>query len=145
MAGTNATTATLAGRLLAQGPAAVSLVDDDAYAVGLDLNPITLSLLPDLARVLHRKHITWHLLLLATLPAGTPEYLEHLDALRRDPDLQAVFLVPLHPGEADRLGEQMAEAAIEPEYCTEGDERYAEADGLCHDHLVASDRAADGS
>jgi hypothetical protein len=97
----------------------------------LDLEPVAVTLLPDIARALAQAHILGSLHVLGTLRVGHPLYAETLgkitDALRT----RGALTVQLHPAAAEALSADLWEAKDEPPLtCACGD--YTDnADRVC--------------
>jgi hypothetical protein len=112
------------------GPVASRVLDGDSWHVALDLEPIMVSLLPDMARALHQAHLTGTLRYLADLRPGDPEYARAIALLTDALRTRGVTVVQLHPAAAERLSGELWDAKDEPLTCACGD--YTEnADSVC--------------
>ena len=100
-------------------PTAEQVVDRDAAAVLLDLNPIVSSLLPDIARAIARHPGGRQLLTdIGTLHPANPRYSYSLGKLQELPEIRQALTVTLALDQAEELGDQLAHASINPPECT---------------------------
>lgn len=135
----------VSGSVNGVAPQAARVVDGGYYAVALDLEPIAVSLLTDIACAVHATKDTWRLVALARLDPADPDRARHLAALtvavRRTGALR-----PLISGAAaEQLAAELDDAAAEPGWCEVGGcDRYADVDGMCPAHAAALDLAAEG-
>ena len=104
---------------LGAAPTAEQVVDRDAAAVLLDLNPIVSSLLPDIARAISRNVGARQLLAdIGTLHPANPRYGYSLGKLQELPEIRQALTVTLALDQAEELGDQLAHASINPPECT---------------------------
>lgn len=112
------------------GPVASRVIDGDSWHVALDFEPILMTLLPDMARVIAQQRLTGALHYLGTMRPGDTFFAEYLgnvtDALRA----RGATVVQLHPAAAERLSSELWDAKDEPLTCACGD--YTDnADSVC--------------
>ena len=100
-------------------PTAEQVVDRDAAAVLLDLNPIVAALLPDIARAISRHPGGRQLFSdIGLLHPANPRYSYSLGTLQTLPGIRQALTVTLALDQAEELGDQLAHASINPPECT---------------------------
>ena len=104
---------------LGAAPTAEQVVDRDAAAVLLDLNPIVAALLPDIARAIARHPGGRQLFSdIGLLHPANPRYSYSLGTLQTLPGIRQALTVTLALDQAEELGDQLAHASINPPECT---------------------------
>lgn len=100
-------------------PTAEQVVDRDAAAVLLDLNPIVAALLPSIARAIARHPGGRQLFSdIGLLHPANPRYSYSLGTLQTLPGIRQALTVTLALDQAEELGDQLAHASINPPECT---------------------------
>ena len=100
-------------------PTAEQVVDRDAAAVLLDLNPIVAALLPDIARAIARHPVGRQLFAdIGLLHPANPRYGYSFGRLQALPEIRQALTVTLALDQAEELGDQLAHASINPPECT---------------------------
>ena len=131
----------MTGQVHGARPYAERVVDGDTQTVQLDLTPIAGALLTDIATALHKSKRVGQFLQLATETPGSQDRAAAMTAILQTLAAHSALLVPITPGAAEALAEDLDAASYALDHCVrDGCTNLADSpDGeLCHGHHDAA-------